>query len=668
MVKLDFSALKRSSGSIKSYEDRVRSICLECSVGCGLWAYRAGGVIVDVQGDEDHPVSRGRLCARGLAFVQGINHPERLDQIGSRQNHSEAFQLSDNWDKAMDAVCEQLRRIQGRYGAKSLLIACAPEAGLDFYLGALRFAELWGTPYVFHPVYAARWPKLTYNHQFPVRPCHEWGQSHCIFLCEADLAASHPVAFQWVLEAQDQGAQVVCLDSRFTTSMSKANKGLIIKPESGNRLGLALMKVLLAENGCDAGHLEEAFGEVGPWRASFDSLELDRLEEITGLSVEKIAELARLLARHQPVTLITGRKLGLRPNHRIWSTLAEAMGWSAEPGGGWYPLDYPVLPVDPALDLQATAKPGKAAVTEAKGEEGPEESEAFSLEPGHPIKAVICCGDSFYDFLSPLRPALEKAELAIYFGTFPTRTWNQAHWFFPAQVWAEQNHLSFTNDRATQWGGRLVEPRAGCRSGLAFWSSLAQRCGDVERLDWQKFFPWVKENGRADHRSFYDWLLDLSPLTHGRQVEEINAATPNLSFWPVSEEARTGAAPLWQAPADLPTEPVPEGEQLPLYYQFGPVVSRSTEASAWWPWLKELEDLDAVQLNPATAAILGVENGEEIEVTNHNAGFIGHARVTRIVPRWLVWSPRRLATHRVVVHKKGQDMAEAARILKEFLS
>jgi anaerobic selenocysteine-containing dehydrogenase len=669
MSKLGFSPLKRYSGSIKSSDDRVRSICLECSVGCGLWAYRAGGVIVDIQGDEDHPVSRGRLCARGIAFVQGINHPERLSHIGNRQGQGESFQLSDNWEKAMDAVAEHLRRIQGRYGAKSLLIACAPAAGLDFYLGALRFAELWGTPYVFHPVYSARWPKLTHNPQFQVQPCYDWGRSHCIFLCEADLATSHPVAFQWVLEAQDKGAQVVCLDSRFTTSMSKANKGFIIKPESGNRLGLALVKILLSENACNVAHLEEAFGEVGPWRDSFDSLELDRLDEITGLSVEKVTELARLLARQRPVTLITGRKLELRPNHRIWSTLAEAMGWSAEPGGGWYPLDFPVLPVNPALDLQTSKKPaGRAPDTKESEEEGPEESEEFALEPGHPIKAVICCGDSFYEFLSPLRPALEKAEQAIYFGTFPTRTWNQVHWFFPAQVWAEQNHLSFSNDRAMQWGGRLVEPREGCRSGLAFWSSLAQRFGDVEHLDWKKFFPWVKEDGRADHQSFYNWLLDLSPLTHGRQVEEIIAATPSLSFWPVPEGTPTGKTAPWKAPAVLPTEPVLEEEPLPLYYQFGQVVIRSTEASAWWPWLKDLEDLEAVQLNPATAAVLGVENGEEIVVSNHNGGFIGHARLTRMVPRWLVWSPHRLETNRVVVHKKDQDMAAAAEILKEFLS
>ena len=182
---------------------------------------------------------------------------------GTRQDLGEDFQFSDNWEKAMDTVIEQLRQIKARYGGESLLIACSEEAGLDFYLGALRFAELWGTPYVFHPIYAAGWPKLTYNAQFPVWPCYDWEQSHGIFLCEADLATSHPVAFQWVLEAQDRGAQVVCLDSRLTNSMSKANKGWIIKPESGNRVGLALMKILLAENACDVTHLQETFEEVG---------------------------------------------------------------------------------------------------------------------------------------------------------------------------------------------------------------------------------------------------------------------------------------------------------------------------------------------------------------------------------------------------------------------
>jgi hypothetical protein len=39
-----------------------------------------------------------------------------------------------------------------------------------------------------------------------------------------------------------------------------------------------------------------------------------------------------------------------------------------------------------------------------------------------------------------------------------------------------------------------------------------------------------------------------------------------------------------------------------------------------------------------------------------------------MVPRWLVWSPHRLETNRVVVHKKDQSGEEAAQILKEFLS
>jgi len=661
MAKLEFTPLGRAAKSIKPYDERMPGICQECSVGCGLFAYVAGGAIVDLQGDEDHPVSRGRLCARGLAFPQGVAHPERLSQVGSRQVGESCFLTWESWDKALDVVAEPLRKIKGKYGSRSLLIACAPEAGLDFYLGGLRFAKLWGTPYVFQPRYSPGWPPLAYDAQFPVQSCPGWQESQAILLLEADLAVSHPVACNWLLSAQARGTKIFALDSRFTPTMSKADEAWLIKPESGNRVGLALMKLLLEAGACDQAQITEAFEDGGAWPQSYAGLDLQGLPAITGLSEEKLRELANFLARHQTVTVITGRKLNQRPNHRVWPTMAAAMGWSRR-GSGWYPLDFAFLPVNPCLDLEEDEEPAEEPLLE------PEESEPFCLEPGHPIKAVICSGNSFSTFLAPLRKVLEKAELVVYFGAYPTETYWQSHWAFPAQVWAEQNTLSFTNDRALQWGPRLVAPKEGCRSGLAFWNGLARRYGDIKRLEWKSFFPWEQEDGQADHRAFYDWLLQLSPLTRGYQVQDLMPPSASLHQWPAEAEALPTRRQPWLAPEVLPGEAVSQGDGLPLYFQTGPLVSQSTEASSWWPWLKDLEDRQAVQVHPAIAEVLGIDNGEEVVVEGADGGFSGRARVTRTVPRWLIWSATPLEGNRVIIHRPEQSAADAAARLREILS
>src|SRR6266545_528085 len=107
---LDHLPMTRSPGSHRDRDDQVKAVCQECSVGCGLQASVLGGRIVDVQGDEEHPVSRGKVCARGTAFVQGLTLPERLVRPAIRKKRGEAFQALDDWKSGMDLLAERLRQ------------------------------------------------------------------------------------------------------------------------------------------------------------------------------------------------------------------------------------------------------------------------------------------------------------------------------------------------------------------------------------------------------------------------------------------------------------------------------------------------------------------------------------------------------------------------------
>jgi len=194
---LDHHPIKRFPGSRQEQDYQVRTVCQECAVGCGLVAHVKDGRIVDIQGEEEHPISRGRLCARGTAFVQGLTLPERLTQPASRQDRRQALQPLDGWKSGLDLLAERLRHLKERHGPNALLIGCDLEGGLDFYLGAMRFAQLWGTSQVFYPLGEPLepWPSGLNS---PAASCSDWIHSRCLFLVEADLAASHPVACSWV--------------------------------------------------------------------------------------------------------------------------------------------------------------------------------------------------------------------------------------------------------------------------------------------------------------------------------------------------------------------------------------------------------------------------------------------------------------------------------------
>jgi len=56
------------------------TVCRECPAGCGMLVKTREGRAIKVEGNPDHPVSRGRLCARGQASLQGLYNPDRIRQ------------------------------------------------------------------------------------------------------------------------------------------------------------------------------------------------------------------------------------------------------------------------------------------------------------------------------------------------------------------------------------------------------------------------------------------------------------------------------------------------------------------------------------------------------------------------------------------------------------
>src|ERR671924_677405 len=65
-----------------------KSICPYCAVGCAQDVYVKDGRILDIEGDEDSPVSRGRLCPKGAATFQLVTGSHRLHDVLYRKPHA----------------------------------------------------------------------------------------------------------------------------------------------------------------------------------------------------------------------------------------------------------------------------------------------------------------------------------------------------------------------------------------------------------------------------------------------------------------------------------------------------------------------------------------------------------------------------------------------------
>jgi formate dehydrogenase major subunit len=69
----------------KTADRVVKSICPYCAVGCGQRVYVKGERVVQIEGDPDSPVSRGRLCPKGSASEQLVNNPSRVRTVKYRR-------------------------------------------------------------------------------------------------------------------------------------------------------------------------------------------------------------------------------------------------------------------------------------------------------------------------------------------------------------------------------------------------------------------------------------------------------------------------------------------------------------------------------------------------------------------------------------------------------
>jgi formate dehydrogenase major subunit len=121
--------------------DRVaRSVCPYCAVGCGQKIYVKDEKVVQIEGDPDSPISRGRLCPKGSASLDLVTGPQRQTHVLYRPPYGtewESLELDDAMDMIVDRVLDARRKgwqdsdEDGRKLARTMGIASLGGATLD---------------------------------------------------------------------------------------------------------------------------------------------------------------------------------------------------------------------------------------------------------------------------------------------------------------------------------------------------------------------------------------------------------------------------------------------------------------------------------------------------------------------------------------------------------
>ncbi len=91
----------------------VQSICPYCAVGCGQRVYVKDEKVINIEGDPDSPISRGRLCPKGAATEQLVNMPGRQTKVLHRKPFAADWEVLDV-DDATDMIAHRVLQTRER--------------------------------------------------------------------------------------------------------------------------------------------------------------------------------------------------------------------------------------------------------------------------------------------------------------------------------------------------------------------------------------------------------------------------------------------------------------------------------------------------------------------------------------------------------------------------
>ena len=121
--------LVQSEDQVPGLPTVYASTCTECAAGCGLHVKTREGRAIKLDGNPDHPVNAGTLCARGQAALQGLYNPGRLKGPMARDASGSFTDIT--WDEALSRLVEKL-------GSAAAPLAVLSGAGAGTFTDLLR--------------------------------------------------------------------------------------------------------------------------------------------------------------------------------------------------------------------------------------------------------------------------------------------------------------------------------------------------------------------------------------------------------------------------------------------------------------------------------------------------------------------------------------------------
>ena len=628
------------------------SVCPLCPAGCGLTVRlmdadadvvrngRAGVVQIlaakKLEGNPDHPVNRGGLCARGQAGIQVTYHPDRITQPLKRTgNRGEGTYEAVTWEAAMAEVVSKLNELQAGGPQALAFLGRRGESHRNALIAAFlsRFGA--AAPVVYE-LFGDDILRVANGISFGREqlPTFDFARSRYVLNFGSDVLGTWnaPVAHARAYGAMRQGrvgvrGRLVQVEPRMSQTGASADEWVPIRPGTEGVLALGIAHLILKNGSSASRTAARAVSAIEGWSAGLPEYAPDAVEKLTGVSASRIERIARDFAGDTSIpqlpsvaglAVIGGAALAQTNglfNALAVNALNALVGSIGSPGG---------LSFTPQFNVSAAANlPGGGGQAQAVPF-----GQLMALAGRGAIRSLFIDGLNPV-FTSPrawkVRDAVAKVPFVVSFSSFLDETSVLADLILPdhsfLESWTDGVPESGSATAVVNAAPPVMKPLHDTRAMPDVLLEIGRALATPIELPWQTFEEMLAST-----------FTTLPAMTEGSDAW--TDAQEKGGWWGGLPAGLVRAAEVRLKPDATSDGPsgfsrTPEFDGAPADYPFHFLPYPSNQfldgSLAHLPWLQEMPDpltsamwSSWVEINPATAAKLGIEQGDVVDVTSQH--------------------------------------------------
>src|SRR5271167_2159927 len=499
----------------------------DCPDACGVLITVEDGRATKIQGDPEHPVTRGFLCAKVAKYLDRVYSPERVlypmrriaakgpaagaadagrsarstsqrsfappdrvkDPVPHIQDpHTHGWQRI-SWDEALDEIASRFRAISAEFGSEAIL-----PYSFGGTLGALNSGSM--DRRFFHRLGASQLDRTicsrageaglesVYGVKLGTEP-EQFRHSKYIIAWASNIHGNNVHLWPFIMEARRNGAKLVVIDPYRTRTAECADWYLPINPGTDAALALGMMHVIVGENLHDADYVAKYTLGFEQLREKVKEYPPERVAQWTGISAADIRKLAREYATVRPSVIrlnygVQRSERGGMATRAIVMLPCITGSWK-EVGGGLQ------MSVSEAIDLNAEALRRPDLMKTALGREARtinmvELGRVLNKQNDPPVKALFVYNSNPAAVCpehNEVVRGLRRSDLfTVVHEQFFTDTTDYADIVLPATTFFEHKDLQTAYGHYyLQLSNQAIAPLGECRPNVELFRALAERMG-----------------------------------------------------------------------------------------------------------------------------------------------------------------------------------------------